>query len=82
MISMDVSAIIFLLIMLAVIAGAFYSGYTIGKKVDKAQTAPARPKMFSKKEKEIQERDPWDEMRLDQKESPKVVQTVEGAGHE
>ncbi|MFA5323338.1 MAG: hypothetical protein WC373_11765 [Smithella sp.] len=81
MISMDVSTLIFMVITMAVIAAAFYSGYNIGKKIDKAHIETTKPKLFSKKENELHERDPWDEMRLDQEERPKVVQTVE-AGHE
>jgi len=85
---MDGNTVGFFLIMLAIIAGAFYAGLNLGERVGKSDTigrinhkpilVPPFP-FVSKKmpPKELHERDPWDEMRLDQTDNPKVVQTVE-----
>jgi len=82
---MDGSAIIFWAVILLIIAAAFYAGLKLGERVGESNAlkqvnrVSATVPQFNWKEKikVLHECDPWDEMRLDQEDKPKVVQTVE-----
>ena len=77
--------IVFMAAILALMIISMIAGYTMGKKVGRAEAnlliEPFTPTLWKPDKKEVPERDPWDEQRIDMPEPIPVVQTIQEEEH-